>query len=325
VRRVIDGVRQFLAKMGVAGVDATDAEVSAMLREAQRYLREKGRASITGMENAKIIGEKGENGLTFASKARIMRAPPQLTQWGFESDYKSAPGTPGAPLHYDIEGRRISGEIVVGRQSVGGPDRGIGGGKAGNIAEKLQTPVRKVPAKDISGDYGRFETVRSRRSGEVISREILLAEELSEETGEHVLQHEVGHLLDDFFKTEVGGIGIDTAGMKKELKQIYHDLNKRPGWYKKGDYYTPEADGYTGKRVDREYIAEAIRAYLHNPNYIKTVAPKVAARLRALVNTHPILSKVVTLNSRPPVGPRRRSPLAAARGAAPAQPAHDNS
>ena len=42
---------------------------------------------------------------------------------------------------------------------------------------------------------------------------------------------------------------------------------------------------------------EAIRAYMTDPNYLKTVAPKTAARIREFVNSHPTLSKNIQFNS----------------------------
>ena len=48
-------------------------------------------------------------------------------------------------------------------------------------------------------------------------------------------------------------------------------------------------------------MAEAIRAYLADPNYLKTVAPKTAAAIREAVNSHPILSKIIQFNTM--VGP----------------------
>jgi hypothetical protein len=44
-------------------------------------------------------------------------------------------------------------------------------------------------------------------------------------------------------------------------------------------------------------MAEAIRAYMVDPNYLKTVAPKVAAAIREAVNSHPTLSKIIQFNS----------------------------
>jgi hypothetical protein len=44
-------------------------------------------------------------------------------------------------------------------------------------------------------------------------------------------------------------------------------------------------------------MAEAIRAYMADPNYLKTVAPKTAAIIRAAVNSHPTLSKIIQFNA----------------------------
>jgi hypothetical protein len=44
-------------------------------------------------------------------------------------------------------------------------------------------------------------------------------------------------------------------------------------------------------------MAEAIRAYLADPNYIKTVAPKTAAAIREAVNSNPRLSKILQFNT----------------------------
>ena len=48
---------------------------------------------------------------------------------------------------------------------------------------------------------------------------------------------------------------------------------------------------------DEPYMAEAIRAYITDPNYIKTVAPKTAAAIRERVNTHPLLKRFIQFNT----------------------------
>ena len=55
-------------------------------------------------------------------------------------------------------------------------------------------------------------------------------------------------------------------------------------------------------------MAEAIRAYMADPNYIKTVAPQTAARIRQYVNSEPRLNHVIQFNSG---GPRRFQPAPA--------------
>lgn len=44
-------------------------------------------------------------------------------------------------------------------------------------------------------------------------------------------------------------------------------------------------------------MAEAIRAYLVDPNYIKTVAPDLAAAIRDAVNSDPTLAPVIQFNN----------------------------
>ena len=43
-------------------------------------------------------------------------------------------------------------------------------------------------------------------------------------------------------------------------------------------------------------MAEAIRAYLLDPNYLKTLAPNVAARIRAAVNPNPEVNRILQFN-----------------------------
>lgn len=107
------------------------------------------------------------------------------------------------------------------------------------------------------------------------------------------MAHETAHAID----YNTFGQKIPTDGLQKELAQLYSDLNSSmrvaPG--KIGA--TPQINGYRGDDVSREYMAEAIRAYMRDPNYIKTVAPKTAARIREYVNTNPNLNRVIQFNS----------------------------
>jgi hypothetical protein len=58
----------------------------------------------------------------------------------------------------------------------------------------------------------------------------------------------------------------------------------------------PEHFGYRGSDVQRELIAEAIRAYMADPNYLKTVAPETAKAIRAAVNNNPRLNRTIQFN-----------------------------
>jgi hypothetical protein len=107
------------------------------------------------------------------------------------------------------------------------------------------------------------------------------------------LSHEVGHVID------MMATRASASGLKAELRNLYdvmnNPLSQKPG-KKSYAQWGPEASKYEGEAVDAELMAEALRAYLVNPNYIKSVAPKVAAHLRKIVNRSPGLSRIIQLN-----------------------------
>ena len=112
-----------------------------------------------------------------------------------------------------------------------------------------------------------------------------------------VYGHELGHVIE-----EIAG-QIPTKGLSDELKGVYNSLNN-PNRARGGldaaptaRPMTPQRRGYDSENVPREYMAEAIRAYMTDPNYFKTVAPKTAAAIRAKVNAHPTLSKIIQFNA----------------------------
>lgn len=101
----------------------------------------------------------------------------------------------------------------------------------------------------------------------------------------------MGHMIDDLAGKIVGHDRvapvrmIDQDGIKAELRWLYNDLNNptlqqaraagRPVEQSSSKVYRgfgPEQMGYKkGIEADRELMAEAIRAYMANPNYMKTV------------------------------------------------------
>jgi vancomycin resistance protein YoaR len=108
-----------------------------------------------------------------------------------------------------------------------------------------------------------------------------------------VITHEIAHGID-----ELAG-QIDTSLLKGELQTVYHDLNN-PNQSPAAKQWTPQAAGYKGSDVDREYMAEAIRAYMTDPNYMKTVAPNTAEAIRAAVNSNSRIADTLQFNSLAP-------------------------
>jgi hypothetical protein len=96
---------------------------------------------------------------------------------------------------------------------------------------------------------------------------------------------------------------IDLHDFTEDMEQIYDVLNNpdRPtGRLDFADYdgylVGPPTDHYdTPEKVFEELVAESVRAYLLDPNFIKTVAPDLAAAIREVVNSHPELSRFIHL------------------------------
>ena len=111
------------------------------------------------------------------------------------------------------------------------------------------------------------------------------------------MAHELGHAID-----EMSG-QISTSGLISELKSLYNSGNNIQRNSAGTDArtnapkVTPQAFGYRGDDVPREYMAEAIRAYMADPNSMKTTAPKTAAAIRAAVNGNTRLNGTIQFNT----------------------------
>lgn len=89
------------------------------------------------------------------------------------------------------------------------------------------------------------------------------------------------------------------AELQSQLQRIYRDLNNPIDGEVK--IRTPKDRGYDPIDEDRELWAEAIRAYMYDPNYIKTVAPDVAFMIRDHVNRNSSLRKTIQFNAIPTI------------------------
>jgi hypothetical protein len=127
--------------------------------------------------------------------------------------------------------------------------------------------------------------------------DLYLSNQLTADELPNVHAHELSHVVD-----ALAG-NISDKGLMRELRDVYNTLNnpKRTPDGAEADPatkpVTPQDFGYEHEDVGREYIVEAIRAYLTNPNYLKTVAPRTAAAIRNAVNANPGLSKIILFNS----------------------------
>jgi len=246
---------------------------------------------------------------TLAEKSRASKSaigiydPPNRPQREFRADYRSGAGVgPGEPLELSMDRQPLNGGVVVGRQVEGGPDvpfppakyrelTTVGTGKA---------PVRLSPdqMEERFGPGTAGAATFDKDTG--IPLGVYLSKGLTPEDALRAHAHENSHVIE-----AIVGL-IPTKGLMPELKSVYNTLNNpnRAGAEAAAESrrVTPKSFGYKGDRIAREYVAEAIRAYKANPNYFKTEAPKTAATIREVFNTHPYLSRFIQFNTAAGIG-----------------------
>lgn len=156
-------------------------------------------------------------------------------------------------------------------------------------------PARALPRNTV-GAY------RDARGPDGPERRIDILRDLEPVAKDRVVFHEFGHAIDKIAGT------IRTKGLSRELRDVYNSLNNPTRNAAGTDAvayngtgrtrpWSPKESGYKGDDVEREYVAEAIRAYMTDPNYLKTIAPKTAAVIRKFVNDNPRLNRTIQFNS----------------------------
>jgi hypothetical protein len=160
--------------------------------------------------------------ISVASRSPRMYNPPEKPARPFSADYPDGarhdPAT--GRLTYDIDGRPLTAERIVGRRVVGGGDQALAATQLVPLAEAAtgQLPKAVASREQIGKDAGRYVVTRDRRSGDVLDRAIYLNRNLTEAQVPKVLAHEVGHAID-----EIAG-GIPIAGLNTEMRQLYNTL-----------------------------------------------------------------------------------------------------
>jgi hypothetical protein len=259
-----------------SGVDP--ATISAVIRQGPGRSHEvvRGRASARPREPAAESGGRWSG----------LYPPPRKPPRPFESDYpQGAPVDASGRLRYDMDGRPLYAKYVVGRRTAGGADETIERSELNDIGLTLMGSLpREVHPYKLGNADGVY---RKTRDGRPV--DIRIARDLWPWDKEQVLGHEIGHLLD-----HVSAHRISMGGIHGDFLRNYRTLNTGS---EGGALFTPADRGYPPSEMRLELVAEAIRAYLANPNYLKTVAPELAATIREAVNAHPTLSKLIQFNS----------------------------
>lgn len=254
---------------------------------------------LTRMAGGKIGGLlDGSN----ASRSPRIYDPKPLPQRPFDHDYPNAgaarPDGSGR-VTVDIDGRPVAPTAyIAGRRVAGGGDAGLGERDVYQLGTRLGAAIAPVArgGTELGKDFGRH-VPDGFVDGQPRSK-IFFDKAQPLDVQARLQAHEVSHLLDDRTAGDIlkNGSRIPIDGIKRDLGLLYEELNTGT-WHKPGRGAKPKTFGYGPDKEGAELMAEAIRAYLTDPNYIKSKYPKVAERIRDHINTHPELSKVVHFNS----------------------------
>jgi hypothetical protein len=227
-----------------------------------------------------------------ASKSARLYNPPAKSPRAFEADYPSgAPADATGRLTHDIEGRPLVGERIVGRRTLGGADEALTPAEIDAVISEITgNRPEAVAARQIGGNAGLFR-ISFDPSGRALYN-VYVDRALAPAKKDRVVAHEAGHVIEHF---AARGRGIPQEGIKTELNRNYN--TGVTGQERERHLTLPRHEGYGPDKAAGELTAEAIRAYLVDPNYLKTVAPETAKAIRAAVNSHPTLSRIIQFNA----------------------------
>jgi hypothetical protein len=227
---------------------------------------------------------------------------PIKPQRPFSADYPQEPATDATGrLRFDLEGRPLVAKTIVGRRVLGAGDEALTPAESnavGTAATGRGPQSFSAGEADGAAVAGKLSGVYSR--GRQVLK-IFVDRDLSPDQKAMVVAHETGHAID-----HLAGVpspdeslwnSIPQSGLTGELKRVFSAGST--GEDRIRDLVLPQHFGYPASEVPAELMAESIRAYMANPNYLKTVAPGTAAAIRAAVNSHPILSKIIQFNAIP--------------------------
>jgi len=251
----------------------------------QKGLVDAARATAEGV----MMGTTAPTSL--ASRAGFLYDAPLKPQRAFTEDYRAGvpPTDATGRLTTDIEGRPLNAQFITGRRVVGGVDEAVAPAQFDALAEAaIGAKPEAVAPGEIRGDAGRFTKTAHPVTGDAVYT-VNTNRTLSQGGRDLATGHELGHMVDEL----VGQ--IDPKGLQPELGRVYNTMTT--GQERTRQLTRPGDIGYGAEDAPRELMATAIHAYLTNPNYLKTAAPKVAAAIRDAVNSNPRLRDVIQFNT----------------------------
>lgn len=245
--------------------------------------------SLSGFRSKPKINPIQEN-LSIRKSADVgIFDPPNKPQRPIEADYRNGIiSDKDGNLLVDMDGDPLTAKYIAGRRTVDGGDVGLTPEEINAIGEEITgKKIEIVPADELDGDAGAFRYYPDTKE----PIDIRLADDLTPEDLDRVRGHEVSHAMD----LEAGEIPTKGLGIDKELDRNYSTLTT--GDENRRKLSLPHLRSYQGDDIRAEKVAEAFRAALTNPNYLKTVAPKTYETLRRWIKDNPELARIVQLNN----------------------------
>jgi hypothetical protein len=228
------------------------------------------------------------------SRAIGLYNPPRIWQRPFKWDYRTPPRTDASGrLRFDIEGRPLRANFIAGRQFAEKPDVALSADDIRQAIDQLPIKYAEIPGIPIDGEVnervvGLYQGYPSRHGP---AGNIFIKSTIDPEDQNLARAHEFGHVIDHF----TGILSKKLTDQEiAELRKVYTTGRAGP---RKTLYPQPEDFGYPENEVNRELVAEGVRAYMANPNYFKMVAPRAAAKIREAVNRRLSLKRVIQFNS----------------------------
>jgi hypothetical protein len=237
---------------------------------------------------SKVAREVDDATAAVESRGLEMYNPPDMPPRPLAADYPAGARTDETGrLLDDIEGRPLVAGRIVGRTKIEGAEQALPATELDALgAAMLGKAAKRVPESTLG--KGIVATTRFEAGAPV---DILLSSSLSDSQLLQAYAHELAHVIE-----EIAG-HLSTKGVVGDLQHVYAVLNRLGGAAPKGKPLQPRDFGYPRSEWPRELWAEAIRAYMANPNFLKTVSPAVAKRIRDAVNGHPRLKGIIQFNS----------------------------
>jgi hypothetical protein len=240
-------------------------------------------ASVNESEPAHVSGQ---------SRAIGMYDPPNIWKRPFKFDYRWPPRTDeSGRLRFDIEGRPLRATFVAGRRFAGEDDVRLSPDDIRRAIEQLPIQYAETPNIPIEDGDGVIGLYQGYPSGRGPAGNMFIKSTIDPVDQNLARAHEFGHAIDHFS----GIISKKLTDQEiAELRKVYTTLRAGP---RKTPRPQPEDFGYPENEVNRELVAEGVRAYMANPNYFKMVAPRTAAKIREAVNRRLYLKRVIQFNS----------------------------